>query len=156
MDNIFSGIELVKVNSESQKQYFLPGKFSVRIENVFLHKKRLGGHVFVVETTVLESNNPEIQTGEARNWVQPMEMDAAMPRVKCFIGAAKGYDPKRNLDDINKIVTQTLCESVVSGEITFKGVILDLECFNRRSNKTGKSFTIHLWSPAKGMSMIEN
>lgn len=156
MDNIFSGIDTVTANQDLQKQYFLPGQYRVRLENVLVHKKRLGGHIFIAETTVLESDNPEIKPGELRNWVQPLEVDAAMPRIKCFIGATQGLDPKRQIDAINKNVTQKLCESVVLNEISIKNVELRLECFNKRSIRTGKDFTLHIWGPTEDKNLTEN
>ena len=156
MTSLFMDIENTPAMQESAGNYFLPSRFRVRIENVFIYKKRLGGHLFVVETIVLGSDNQEVKIGEQYNWVQPVEMDAAMSRVKLFIGAAKGLCPKRQLAKINEVVTSELCDRVVSTENILKGVEIDLDCFNKRSMKTGKDFTIHMWSPAKEGSMEKN
>ncbi|MEI6807024.1 MAG: hypothetical protein WCK49_11085 [Myxococcaceae bacterium] len=147
MESIFSAVDNVNPTSESNRSYFLPGKYKVRLENVLIHKKRLGGNLFVVETTCLESDNPEILPGETRNWVQPMDTDAAMPRIKTFMGAAHGFCPKRNLDALSKFVTKEVCEKAVSDENPLKNKELKLECHNKKSMKTGKDFTVHLWLP---------
>jgi hypothetical protein len=147
MTSMFSEIETTKAVSEAERSYFLPGKYRVQIDVVHTHKKLVGGHLFLVETTVLESNNPEIEKGEQRNWAQPFDMVAAMPRIKCFVGAAHGYCPKRNLDGINKFVTKEICDKAVSPENPLKGVVIDLECYNKKSQRTGKDFTIHMWLP---------
>lgn len=147
MEDNFSGVDNVKPTAESYRGYFLPGKYKVRLENVLIHSKRLGGKLFIVETEVLESNNPEILAGETRNWVQPMDVDAAMPRIKTFMGAAHGFCPKRNLDALSKFVTKEVCEQAVSNENPLKGKELKLECHNKKSIKTGKDFTVHLWLP---------
>ena len=76
-----------------------------------------------------------------------MEMDAAMPRIKAFMGAAHGYCPKRNLDALSKFVTKEVCEQAVSVENPLRGKELNLECHNKKSAKTGKDFTVHLWLP---------
>ena len=155
MEKILDGIDTATANRDTQKQYFLPGRYRVRLENILLHKKRLGGHVFIVETRVLDSDNPEIRSGEQRNWVQPLEIDTAMPRIKCFIGVTQGLDPNRQINEINKTVTGKLCEDVVSGKIQTKNTELFLECFNKRSSKTGKDFTIHAWAPTEKKDVTE-
>jgi hypothetical protein len=147
MEDNFSGVDSVKPAAESTRSYFLPGKYKVRLENVLIYKRRLGGKLFIVETEVLESSHPDIQPGETRNWVQPMEVDAAMPRIKTFMGAAHGFCPKRNLDALSKFVTKEVCDAAVSPENPLKGKELKLECHNKKSIKTGKDFTVHLWLP---------
>lgn len=149
MSSMFSEIENTKAVSESPKNYFLPGKYKVQIDVVHIHKKLLGGHLFLVETVVLESDNPEIEKGERRNWAQPFEMVAAMPRIKCFVGAAHGYCPKRNLDGLNKFVTKAICDHAVSPENPLAGVVMNLECHNKKSMRTGKDFTVHMWLPGE-------
>lgn len=143
----FAQVQNHSALNESRRQYFLPGKYRVRIDNVLLHKKRLGGFLFVVESTCLESSNPEVAVGEQRNWAQSMELDAAIPRIKCFLGAAHGLCPKRDLDKLNAFVTQELCDEAVSPENPLKGKELTLECFNKASQRTGKDFLVHLWLP---------
>lgn len=149
MVSMFSDIENTKAVAEAEKSYFLPGKYRVRIDGVLVHKKLISGHLFIVETTVLESDNPDIQRGEQRNWAQPFEMVAAMPRIKCFVGAAHGFCPRRNLDALNQFVTQDVCDRAVSPDNPLRGVVMDLECHNKKSVRTGKDFTIHMWLPVK-------
>ncbi len=147
MEDNFPGVDSIKPASESNRSYFLPGKYKVRLENVLIHKKRLGGKLFIVETEVLESSHPDIQVGETRNWVQPMDVDPALPRIKTFMGAAHGFCPKRNLDALCEFVTKEVCEKAVSAENPLKGKELRLECHNKKSLKSGKDFTVHLWLP---------
>lgn len=156
MEHVLTTVDTTQAAQDSQKQYFLPGRYCVKLENILLHKKRLGGHVFIVETRVLESDNAEIKPGEQRNWVQPLEADAAISRIKCFMGVTQGLDPRRQIDEINKKITGNLCEDVVSGKIPTKNIELSLECFNKRSTKTGKDFTIHAWAPTEDKYVTEN
>lgn len=146
--SMFAGIENTKAAVEGVSQYFEEGKYRVQIDNTFIHRKRLGGHLFIVETTVLESSNPEVLPGETRNWVQSFEFESAMARIKTFIGAAKGFCPRRQLTEINREITQSVCDDVVSGSNPLKGVALDLECVTKRSKKTDKDFNVHMWFPA--------
>ena len=139
---VFDGIENVYAEGTSSlRQYFEPGFYTVAIERVFLHEKRLGGgKLFIVETQVLESDNPNIKPGEKRNWVQSLAMPSALPRIKTFIGAALGLDPQ----DINGKVNASICNHAVSAENPLKGKKLTLTCINKPTG-AGKQFTQHGW-----------
>ena len=147
MNSVFATVENIPATPDSHRLYFLPREYKVRIDQVLVHPKRLGGHLFVVETTCLESNNPEILPGNRRNWAQSMDMEAAIPRIKCFLGAAHGFCPKRRVDQINEFITQEVCDLAVSIKNPLQGTVLNLECYNKKSLRTGKDFTIHSWSP---------
>lgn len=145
--SLFNNINRAEAYSEENHQYFLPGNFRVKIENVYTRPKRLGGTLFIVETSILGSDCDEIKIGDKRNWVQSLDFESAMPRIKMFVGVAKGFNPKTELEKINQEVTPELCEEVISSANTLKDKELDLECYQKRSPKTGKDFTIHLWRP---------
>ena len=92
---VFEGIEHVSAEGTASRNYFESGKYVVEINKVYLHEKRLGGKLFIVETTIIESNNSNISPGEQRNWVQRVDNEFALPRIKAFIGAAMGFCPRR-------------------------------------------------------------
>src|SRR5580700_5010036 len=103
---VFDGIEHVAAEGTSLRQYYKPGHYTVTIDSVFLYERRLGGgKLFIVETIVNESNNPDIKPGDRRNWVQSFALPSALPRIKSFIGAAMGLCPQRQLKDINIKIT---------------------------------------------------
>lgn len=142
---IFDGIEHVAAEGTSLRQYFEPGHYTVAIERVFLHEKRLGGgKLFIVETTVLESDNPHIKPGERRNWVQSFAIPSALPRIKSFIGAANGLCPQRQLEDINTNITASVCDGVVSHDNPLRGKKLRLICISK-TTRAGKEFVQHMW-----------
>lgn len=143
--NLFDNIDKTEAYTEEQRQYFSPGNYRIRVENVYTKPKRMGGSLFIVETTVLGSDSDDIKIGDKRNWVQSMDMAAALSRIKMFIGVAKGFNPKTEVEQINKEITPKLCELSVSSSNPLKDTEFDLECYQRRSIKTGKDFTIHLW-----------
>ena len=67
--SVFAGIEMTGAENPNARAYFLDGNYRVRVNSVLLHKKRLGGTpLFIVETTVIESDNLDIEPGEQRNW----------------------------------------------------------------------------------------
>jgi hypothetical protein len=143
---IFDGIEHVAAEGASLRQYFSPGNYKVTIDSVFLHEKRLGGgKLFIVETTVDDSDNPLIKAGEHRNWVQSFSIPTALPRVKSFIGAAHGLCPQRQLADINSKITPAICNEAVSCENPLRGKKLKLTCIGK-TTRAGKEFVQHVWA----------
>ena len=105
--SVFEGIEHVSAEGTSNKEYFQPGQYVVTIQSVFLHEKRLGGgKIFIVETTVNESDNPNIKPGEQRNWVQSLSLPSALPRIKAFIGAAFGICTKTKSKELRQSIPE--------------------------------------------------
>ena len=77
--NVFEGIEHVSAEGMSNRQYFEAGHYLVKIDRVLIHERKLGGgRLFIVETTVNESNNQHIKPGERRNWIQSMSTPYAL------------------------------------------------------------------------------
>jgi hypothetical protein len=143
--SIFDGIERVDAEGASSRQYFEQGNYIVTIQSVYLFEKRLGGgKLFIVETIVDESDNPNIKVGEQRNWVQSFALPSALARIKTFIGAAYGLCPSRQLQEINRQVTMQTCEDVVGPKNPLCGKRLRLTCTSKIS-RTGKEFTTAQW-----------
>lgn len=139
--SVFEGIEHVSAEGTSNRQYFETGRYAVTIDSVFLHEKRLGGgKLFIVETTVNESDNPNIKPGDQRNWVQSFALPSSLPRIKAFIGAAMGISPR----DINAKITKDICYDVVSHKNPLHGYKLSLKCAAKKT-QTGKDFTQITW-----------
>jgi hypothetical protein len=143
--SIFDGIEHVVAEGTSNRQYFEPGNYIVTIDAVFIHERRLGGgKLFIVETTINESDNPKIKAGETRNWVQSLTLPSALPCIKAFIGAAMGLCPSRQLQEINKHVNNHVCEEAVGDKNPLRGRRLKVSCTNRITRQ-GKEFTHAQW-----------
>lgn len=143
--SIFDGIEHVAAEGTSNRQYFEPGKYSVTIDSVFLYERRLGGgKLFIVETTVDESDNSNIRPGEQRNWVQSFALPSALPRIKSFIGAAMGLCPQRQLKEINARITSAICNESVEIANPLRGHRLKLTCTSK-TTRAGKEFVQHAW-----------
>jgi hypothetical protein len=148
---IFDGIEHVAAEGTSSlRRYFEPGNFTVTIDSVFLHEKRLGGgKIFIVETTVDESDNPNIKPGDKRNWAQSFALPSALPRIKSFIGAAIGLCPKRQLKEINAKVTAEVCDKSVTEMNPLRGKKLRLSC-TAKTTRAGNEFIQHMWGIING------
>lgn len=148
--NIFEGIEHVLAEGIANRQYFEPGNYVVTIDTVFIFEKRLGGgKLFIVETVVTESDNPNINPGDKKNWVQSLSLPSALPRIKTFLGASMGLCTKSQLKEINSSVTTDVCNEAISPKNPLKGKILKLECIDKIS-RNGKKFTQHLWRTING------
>jgi hypothetical protein len=144
---IFDGIEnVIAEGTSSLRQYFEPGNYTVTIERVFLHEKRLGGgKLFIVETKVIESDNPNIKPGEQRNWVQSLALPYALPRIKAFIGAALELTSSSN-----QPITTAICEFAISSKNPLAGNKLKLSCIGKITSK-GKVFVQHGWGLYENM-----
>jgi hypothetical protein len=144
--SVFDGIEHIAPESIANKQYFEEGNYIVQIESLFLYEKRLGGgKLFIAETLVKESDNPNIKPGEKRNWVQSLNMPSALPRIKTFLGVCMGFCSKSQIKEINSKINTQVCDKAVGPQNPFRGKVLRLECINRTS-KMGKVFTQTQWS----------
>lgn len=139
-------------------QWFKPGKYRVRITGVKDQPSQKGGKDYtIIETVVLESNNPEIAVGSIRSQVIDMTNVMGMPNVKAFLAAASGVDSTlesvntdieaywRNQDpagtqwDLEKIIEQLVIRDNLLADVE-----MDLECVNVKTQEGG-DFTKHNW-----------
>jgi hypothetical protein len=147
---VFDSIENVAAEGTSSRQYYEPGNYVVTVDSVILYERRMGGgKLFIVETTVNESDNPYIKPGEQRNWVQSFGLYSALPRIKSFIGAAKGLCPKKQLKEINNKITAAICDESVGPANPLSGKRLRLTCV-KKITTTGKEFVQHTWGVMHG------
>jgi hypothetical protein len=151
----FDGIEDVKVYKTGQ--YFKPGKYRVKINAVKWVKASVGAKEFtVIETEVLQSNNPEVPVGGERSHVIDMSGVMGMPTFKAFVAAASGVDPTSVAinDEVVKYwagVTGThntyagICEMLCSELNPLEGEEMELECIEVKK-RDGDPFTKHQWA----------
>ena len=147
--SVFEGIEEISPETAtgSNHAYFEAGVYKVTIKDIFIHKKRIGtGRLFIAETIVETSTNDEIESGEQRNWVVSLELPNSLPRIKAFIGAAYGYDARKDYNLLQKNITQKVCDAVVSSNNPIAGKSVSLTCINKTS-QAGKDFLMHQWTP---------
>ena len=130
--------------------YFLVGLYRVEIERVLTKRSRKGADLFIVETTILESNNSDRPEGISCSWIVNRSNDAALGNIKKFLAATQGLDPADpdNEDQINEEVTADVVEFAVSDENPLEGIVLDLEATNIKT-RAGGDFTLHTWSPVE-------
>jgi hypothetical protein len=142
----FDGIEQVRAEGTASHLYFEPGNYLVEIEKVLLHKKRIGGgKLFIVETIIRGSDNSLIKPGEKRNWVQSLNNEYALPRIKAFIGAAIGLCPHKKTHELNSTVTKELCHRVISEDNPLAKKLVTIKCILKKT-RSGKDFIQAQWS----------
>lgn len=138
--------------------YMKPGKYRVKINAVKWVRGQLK-EWFVVEMTILQSNNPEIPIHSERSWTVSMESSNVMrwPNIKMFIAAASGVDG--TLDNSTQLIEKTwtdldgsgvswsldkIMDELVVGQNALGGMEMDLECVEV-TTKSGDPFTKHNW-----------
>jgi hypothetical protein len=155
MSGWFDGIADATVQKTGQ--WFHPGKYRVRIKAVKQINGQKGDKFLVIETEVLESNNPEIQVGAEKSHVIKMGGTMALPNVKAFIAAVSGVDP--TLDNVNDLIEEywfqnnpmgvrlalpQIVEEMVVKYNALEGVVMGLECVNI-TTQAGNPFTKYIW-----------
>src|SRR5437660_12484512 len=112
----FSGIERAQISAGGI--YFLAGTYRVRIREVKSIKSRKNDDLFIVETDIVESNNPERKVGTSCSWVCNLKHDAALGNIKAFVVAAAQCPEEQ--------VTEGEIELIVSNDNPLKDVELRL------------------------------
>lgn len=128
---------------------FLPGHYRVEVLRVFLGKNAAKESLFVVETLVLKSDNPRIQIYDEREWICPIEPGSPLDRIKAFVGACHGYNPKTNPEAMKSFVTMQILEQAICWLNPLQNARLDLHCYDSKQGSTGEKILAHAWSPLK-------
>lgn len=145
--------------------WFKKGRYRVKVTAVkSIESQEDSTPFYVIETNVLESNNPDIHVGDERSQVIDMTTANGPGNVKVFIAAASGVDPV--MDDatakVEKVWSEVLgqessleeiCELSFSKDNPLGGDELELECVEvptrAKENKPAGLFTKHNWIPSE-------
>ena len=142
---IFGGIGNVKATA--QKGVYLPeGKHLVTIERCKLTESTVGNRTFfVVESTVMESNNDGVSPGTRASWVVKLGGDypqMALADIKKFAIAVTGADENE--------VDEEFMQELVDGPgdlVAGRKVMCEVE---EVQTKRGGVFSKHFWSALQG------
>lgn len=156
MSGWFDGVGEAKVSKTGQ--WFQPGKYRVKIKSVKqVTGQKAGERFLVIETVVLESNNPEIQVGSEKSEVIKMQGVMALPNIKAFIGAVSGIDA--TLDNATTLIEEywqkhnptgaryglaEIIEELVVKYNVLENIEMGLECV-MVTTQQGNPFTKHIW-----------
>lgn len=144
--------KLADVKSNTGGVWFLPGNYLVKIRAVKLIDTLAGHQSFVIEGTVVESDNPERSPGTPASQVialKPAIMATAMSNVKNFMGAALAIaDPDSYVPDEGTVEDfwNATGEYFISEKQPLAGKNLYLSCTTIKTKK-GEDFTKHTWMP---------
>lgn len=158
MGRAFGGIGGAKIGQGGV--YFLPGKYRVELAKVALINSRKREDMFVVETTIQESDVPERKPGTKCSYICNMKNDSALGNIKAFLAACAGADPDNEkeveaafTDKNGQDITEETAEMAVSDENPLAGTVLDLVCVNKQTRGSPGNpphdFTLHFWKPVK-------
>ena len=173
----FSNIGKVSVSKSGQ--YFTAGNYQVRIKAVKIVPSQAGGNkeYFVIETEVLDSDNPQIKPGSERSHVIDMTNVMSMPNIKAFVAAVSGVDPSSGaineeveeywqkwgleqgiVEEGEEVTFERVCDLIVDSVNILEGTVMDLECtdvITKKEREAAKAagrdpkadFTKHNWIP---------
>jgi hypothetical protein len=116
----FGGIKDAKMSLGGV--YFLPGNYLVRVDAVKTGETRKKDEFFVVECTVLFSDNPERKKGSSVSWMTLNSFDSYLGHIKHFISVAQELEPDE--------VDEAGVEMVVSDDNPCMGIILRVQAVN--------------------------
>lgn len=168
-----------KVNVSKSGQYFTAGNYQVRIKEVKIVPSQAGGNkeYFVIETEILDSDNPKIKPGSERSHVIDMSNVMSMPNIKAFIAAVSGVDPQSStineeveaywqkwgteqkiMEAGEEMTFERVCDMIVDPLNILDGTVMDLECLDvitKKERDAAKAagrdpkadFTKHNWIP---------
>lgn len=142
MHNLFEGIE--NIPTPRQSCFFYPGTYKVRIDSVKLIRTRKGDDMVVIETQVVETDNPSRPVGCRPSQLINFKHAAATDNFKGFVAAGLGISDD---EDAQEGITSELCTQIVGDTQPFAGLVLGVTATSIKTKK-GRDFTVLSWSPS--------
>lgn len=154
--SLFSGMGETKISKGGV--YFLPGIYKVEVQKVTTNRSAKGRKdFFIVESKILESDNPERKPGMLVSHVIDIGNVMGPANIKAFLAAANGIDP-RNDEEVQAALGvgrdgtdhgEQAALFAVSEANPLAGTILKLVC-TEITTKAGNPFTKHEYFPIEG------
>ena len=146
--NFKGAIKNAKVTQRGE--YFLPGNYRVSIDLTKSIQTEDGKTAYVVETTVLESDNTDIKVGAKRNWFQMITgIKSAFGNIKNFVASVEGIDLRKSESDSETdeyLEERAGASTEEPGELyTGKEVLLTVKL--GKTKEKGNDFSFHTWIP---------
>ena len=143
MENPFKGIGSAPPSLGGA--YILPGLHKLEVKECKLvNSQQKQTLVFVVSTTVIESDNDAMKLGSERSWVVLFSWPSHLSNIRQFIEAATGFDFEKLSDE----EAAELSAGVVDESNPLKGQILHCNAFNLKT-RADKDFTKCVWEAAE-------
>lgn len=132
----FAGIENARPSEGGL--FFEPGVYKVRIKACKSFETRKKHTAFIVECTVLESDNPKRPPGCEPSWVVTLDKEPALGNIKSFIAAAT----QSKVEEI----TEAVVEAVVAVANPLKGTVMRVIAQNIQTKEKKLDFTVLKWT----------
>lgn len=130
----FGGVGDAKYNEGGV--YFQPGRYLVRVDVVKTGESRKKVEFFVVECTILYSENPELKKGGSVSWMVMSDWDTYLGNIKHFVSVAQEVE----MDEVD----EEGVEMCVSDENPLAGTFLVAVAANVKTKKDA-DFTKVKW-----------
>lgn len=136
--------------------FFKPGTYDLQIDKIQLKQSQKSGLIFLVETEIVTSNNPDHAVGSSATWIQKMvDKNIALPAVKGFLYALLSLDAHT---DASRIATEfdpyleQAMDRITSEHNPFSGWYIHLEATMKKTQRQ-TDFTVHNWQPFQYAAM---
>lgn len=117
--------------------YLLPGVYRIEVIACKHIKTRQGREAFVVELSILESNNPERPPGSTCSWMVMLDQEPALGNIKNFISAAYPCEDSQ--------VSEQAVLLIVGEKNPLKGHRARASAVNIKTKNRGTDFTKVKW-----------
>lgn len=141
-------------------RYLKDGNYKLTILKMYTIETRNKGSAFIVDFNVNESDNPDIQEGQKRNWYQALkDKDIAFSAIKEFMLAAFSIDQSNEdelkefedgLDEMMEEFADEKWKELPDKEHPLHGRPIGVSCFTKQTKEKGEDFTVHTWEPWDG------
>ncbi len=135
------------INNHSQSgggAWWKKGNYKIRIERV-VFKHGFKGMSYIIESEVLESDNPEIEVGDKRSQVIKLEKTPAKGNIASFlrvcVATGTALDTGEVLDVEKIAIEESDVEKSFGPEQPCAGLELELYCYDTQT-QTGGNFTV--------------
>lgn len=153
MGKRFGGVGAAKMNRRGV--FFDPGEYEIDVKRCEYMTARDKEEFFIVETIIVETNNPAHPVGAERNWMPKMNQDMSEVNLKGFCVACLGLEDA-DADGIAKVSDedfQIMLEAALDGpdkENTnaLAGTALHVSVVET-TLKNGAKFNVCKFSPSK-------
>lgn len=143
-------------------RYLKDGNYKLTVLKMYTIETRDKGAAFIVDFKVNESDNPEIQEGQTRNWYQALrDKDIAFSAIKEFmlnlfnIDQSNKEELKEFEDGLDELMAEVADEDwkdKPEDEHPLHGKTIGVSCFTKETKGKGEPFTVHDWEPWEGES----
>jgi len=149
--NPFGGINEADASGQSLP-YFEDGDYLVRIDTLKYVNSRKGGSLVFIETTIVESSNPNRPAGMQVSASVKLNSDMGPINYKRFMIAAMGYKisdlpPKSPVAPDGKTWDAHAAESITPAQ-PFRGRMCRVQARTQEKKTSAGEFTNIIWSPA--------